>query len=391
VVRSIWERILAFKWELPVGASYVHCIYCLSILRLRTCHDCTHQAALLLHCRHQGCARPGFPGVYARVSTGFPWIQGQACIQANVAPDDFCEGASIPLELSLEVDLLLDDPAISSHLTWGLYAIDTATTLFETESEEDVDSMTETTNTANTLALERSARPEEEEEEEEDDGNDDEPGGFQTQQEAQDELEPGQKKYTWDDIAPGKYLFQLRNSLGTGLGNNTENHFWINQGGRKRILTVPHGFGGYFDLYFNVTEAHSYTEIREQYHADAPISTPTPMVEIMLDVMYDAATAKDISWELRNLNANEVLGEISSGSIKKASYETYFYNVDQRGDTYQITVRNRSGQGLGQGYISVWVGNIMVWKSDQLSSPSIPPGDNSAPPVPFEIFETFQV
>ena len=336
------------------------------------------------------------PGVYARISTGYPWIQAQACIQADDPPADFCEGASIPIDLTLQVDIRLDDAALegststssriaNAKMTWGLYAIDQTTTLYETELDDDVGVIIENANSATSISVGNSRKKEDVEKEENDN---------EQQQSTQDTgnndeiLAPNQVKLEWDNLSPGKYYFQLRNPLGTGLGNNAENHVWIIQGGRRRVVTVPHGFGSFFDAYFDVTADHLVTEIRQQYRPAVASSPETPMVEIMLDVMYDE-NAPNISWELRNLSINEVLAVIASGTIVTPKYESYVFNVE-RGHTYQVTIRNSAGQGLMDGWISVWVGLDMIWKSNQATAASIPTGA-TVPPFAFELTKAFQV
>lgn len=332
--------------------------------------------------------------VYARISTGFPWIQAQACIQADNPPTDFCEGASVPIDLSLQVDILLDYAALNgtstssrisnARVTWGLYAIDQYTTLYETELDDDLGVVLENANSATSISLGTSRKKEDKDKDNEDEQQDisEDSGGID------ETLAANQVKYEWDRLAPGKYYFRLRNPLGTGLGTGADNHVWINQGGRRRVVTVPHGFGSFFDAYFDVTEDHSVTEIRQQYRPTVAASPAIPMVEIMVDVMYDDNVA-NVSWELRNLSTNEVLAVIASGSIATPKYESYIYNVE-RGHTLQVTIRNNSGQGLTYGWISVWVGLDMIWKSNQAADASITE-PATAPPFTFELSKAFQV
>ena len=269
----------------------------------------------------------------------------------------------------------------AAEVTWGLYAVDQATTLYEKELDDDVGIITENVNTATTVSLGTARKKEEDE---------DDTADQQQQQDAQgnEELAPNQVKLQWDNLTPGTYYFQLRNPLGTGLGTDVNNRVWITQGGRRRVVTVPHGFGSFYDVYFDVTEEHLVSEIRQQYRPSSPVSPPIPMVEIMLDVMYDE-NAAEVSWELRNLNTNEVLAFISTGSITEPKYDSYVYEIE-RGHTYQVTVRNSAGRGLMNGWLSVWVGLDMIWKSNQASAPSIPPGA-TAPPFTFELIKTFEV
>lgn len=42
-----------------------------------------------------GCGRPGFPGIYARVSSALPWIQQETCRMSD-NPPNFCNGLDIP-------------------------------------------------------------------------------------------------------------------------------------------------------------------------------------------------------------------------------------------------------------------------------------------------------
>ncbi|CAB9515183.1 Plasminogen (Fragment) [Seminavis robusta] len=94
-----------------------------------------------------GCARPEYPGVYARISTGFPWIQATACYHVDDYDEDFCQGAHFPIDLSLEVDMLLDTTLYQNY-SWGLYHINSSTTLYESvHSEDDTGVVTELVNT----------------------------------------------------------------------------------------------------------------------------------------------------------------------------------------------------------------------------------------------------
>ena len=287
-------------------------------------------------------------------------------------------------------DAALDGSTSSSRIsnakmTWGLYAIDQTTTLYETELDDDVGVIIENANSATSISVGTSRKKEDDKEEDNDDEQQQNTQGAGNNDEI---LAPNQVKLEWDNLSPGKYYFQLRNPLGTGLGTNADNHIWINQGGRRRVVTVPHGFGGFFDTYFDVTEDHLVTEIRQQYRPTVASAPATPMVEIMLDVMYDE-NAPDISWELRNLSTDELLAVIASGTIVAPKYESYVYTVE-RGHTYQVTIRNSAGQGLMEGWISVWVGLDMIWKSNQATTASIPPGA-TAPPFAFELTKSFQV
>ena len=291
---------------------------------------------------------------------------------------------------------MLDDAALSgvssssrisnAKVTWGLYAVDQYTTLYETVLDEDLGIVVENANTATSISMDI-ARKKEDKDKDTDDQQQ-ESTQWNTDPDG-DTLADNRNKYEWNNLPPGKYYFRLRNPLGTGLGANTDNHVFINQGGRRRVVTVPHGFGSFFDAYFDVTEDHLVTEIRQQYHRPTAAWSPDiPTVEIMLDVMYDD-NAADVSWELRNLSTNEVLAVIESGSITEPIYKSYEFDVE-RGHTLEVTIRNSAGQGLNYGWISVWVGLDMIWKSNQATEASIPAAA-TAPPFTFELSKIFQV
>lgn len=292
-----------------------------------------------------GCARPEFPGVYTRISTMFPWIQAQTCLQADNPPSDFCVNASVPIDMSLTVDMVLN-PAIYRNYSWGLYHVESRSTLYQ--SVEDNGIVTEWFNTATSMGPASIIRQ-----------------GKEDKKEEQPAIQPNAIRLQWDNVLPGNYYFTMKNPMGTGLTSATDK-VWIRQGSRRRLVTVPHNFGSVYTRYFTVSDHQLVAEIRQQQQTVDP---PPVTVEMMVDVFYDA-NPEETAWELRNLNTNEVVAFISVGSIAESKYESYTYNV-QRGHRYQIKIWDNAGNGLTNGWMSVWVGHVMVWKSDQDSSTSL--------------------
>lgn len=287
-----------------------------------------------------GCARPNYPGVYARVSTMFPWIQAQSCLQADNPPSDFCAGAALPIELSLEVDIILD-PTIYRSYSFGLYHVESQQILYQSVADRG-----EIINTATDAASTSTARKKVEKD--------------QDQNVLELQEEPDTIHLKWDDQLPGTYYFTVRNALGTGLISQTDK-IEIRQAGRRRVAKVPHNFGSVYTKYFTISDQFSVAEIKsqkQQLEEEGPAT-----VEMMIDVFYDG-NPEETAWELRNINMDEVLGFISIGSITAPGYQSYTYTV-QRGNQYQIKIWDNAGNGLTLGWMSVWIGNTMVWKSDE--------------------------
>jgi Trypsin len=292
-----------------------------------------------------GCARPDFPGVYSRVSAMFPWIQAQACLQADNPPTDFCVNASVPIDLTLQVDMDLD-PDIYQRFSWGLYHVESAQILYKSVQDRGV--VTEVINTATNIGSASITTRKQ----------DDNKRDPDVQAPPEELLPPNMIRLEWENVLPGTYYFNLRNPLGTGLKSATDK-IWITQATERRVVTVPLNFGADFTAYFTVSNQRSVTEIRQQQLNEETVST----VEMMVDVFYDA-NPEETAWELRNLDTNEVLTFISVGSILESKYESYTYTV-QRGHRYQIKIWDNAGNGLTDGWMSVWLGNQMIWKSDQ--------------------------
>jgi Trypsin len=321
-----------------------------------------------------GCARPNYPGVYARVSTGFPWIQAQACLHSTVYDEAFCQGASVPISMTIEVDMLLDE-SIYHQYTWGLYSIDNQATLYQSEQVHDgmVAEIVNTATTTNFVSVVAATRFFDE---------DDNPQPvLELQEEA---LPPNARKLQWDNLQAGTYYFTLRNPYGTGLVGN-DKRVQITQGrGRRRIVDVPHNFDEFYETYFTISPEHLITDIRKQQEEDALTMPPEMTVDIMIDVFYDAHP-NETAWELRNIDTDEVLARVSAGSIVRSKYESYSFRVE-RGYRYQVHLWDSAGNGMTDGWVAVWVGSVMDWKSDE-------PEGNTLLPPPFtnELMHVFEL
>lgn len=255
------------------------------------------------------------------------------------------------------------DPMLYQNYSWGLYNVENRTILYESKEEHGI--VTEVINTATSTGITTSsASPSRKKDDE------------VVEQQHEEEIPPNAIQLQWDNVPPGTYYFTMKNPLGSGLAS-ANSRAWIQQGGRRSVVTVPHNFGSDYTQYFTVSDRHLVTEIRQQQLT----SDPDPVtVEMMLDVFYDA-NPEETAWELRNLNTNEVLAFISVGTITESNYQSYTYTV-QRGQQYQVHIWDNAGNGMTNGWMSVWVGHTMAWKSDV---------DNSTSAFSFEVTKVIDV
>jgi len=103
----------------------------------------------------QGCARPGVPGVYARVSAAAEWIQSQICVAStntSQLDDDqgICQTTKIPLPVTLSLLIQYDEQA--GPVSWGLFDIDRVSTIYQ--QSWGTDGYTEESRTAS-IAIEK--------------------------------------------------------------------------------------------------------------------------------------------------------------------------------------------------------------------------------------------
>ena len=85
----------------------------------------------------QGCARPGLPGVYARVSAAVDWITSETCrLSRATAKRTYqqrssivCEAPQEPIPITLRLQIQYDSTA--GPISWGLYHIQSATTIYQ--------------------------------------------------------------------------------------------------------------------------------------------------------------------------------------------------------------------------------------------------------------------
>jgi hypothetical protein len=257
------------------------------------------------------------------------------------------------MDFSLQVDIQFDETAYQNYL-WALYAIDGAKTLYETPSQQlgndevVLSSFAVGSNISSTESRQR--------EQADDDGDNNEDDGDNPQEDV--DLQPNVVQMQWNNVDPGVYYFQIENALGNGLVHYN-NHVRITQG-RRILVNVPHNFGDFYRVYFNLTDTWLVNDILRQQELQE-LETLVDRVELMVDIFYDQHPSQT-SWELRNVASDEVLAFISAGSIAESQYSSYVHLVP-RGQQYRLTVWDTAGDGLtaGNGWINVWVGHVMVY------------------------------
>ncbi|CAB9515184.1 expressed unknown protein [Seminavis robusta] len=145
---------------------------------------------------------------------------------------------------------------------------------------------------------------------------------------------------------------------------------WSPRRRTTRVVQVRTRHSTFYGHYFTITNEFLVKDIRQQRQEDiAADSTVVATVEITVDVFY-TTYANQTGWELRNLDTTEVLAVVSTGNTLAPALESYTFHAE-RGHTYQLQLRDTTGQGMTGGWASLWVGTVLQWKSDEDEPPFI--------------------
>lgn len=302
----------------------------------------------------EGCARPGLPGVYARVSSAIDWIHSAICFDSKDPPvDTICEMTKHPLPITLRLQLQYDENA--GPLSWGLYHIDTTTTIYQESL-----------------------------------GYDDGPPGRIARVNTMVQTEYVEN-LTWmtlqfSELEEGTYYFQIRDHSGNGVKKielieikGEENQFWIDQEG---------SIGGFYSTYFDLETTYlTLTDLLNEKENYVPQNTtliqPTPASDrterpprsqtITVEVFYDFES--EVSWMMATENAEaantiaingqtprQVIAYSPRDAANSRRLVTRTIEVEAPG-TFEFHLWDGGNDrfSMGGGWVAIWVGFRLVY------------------------------
>jgi hypothetical protein len=126
-------------------------------------------------------------------------------------------------------------------------------------------------------------------------------------------------------------------------------------------VDVPSSFGTYWDAYIHVDQEMLVSEIRQSQTPAVSNTTAQEedLVKFTVDFFYDS-TPEETAWELRNVNTSNTVVFVPYVNFSQSQFASYTYNV-ARGYSYQLRLWDSGGDGLSDGWVNVWIGNLMMW------------------------------
>lgn len=284
------------------------------------------------------------------MSSAIDWIHTSICFHSKDAPvDTICDERTFPLPITIRLQLQYDENA--GPLSWGLYHIDSTTTIYQQSL-----------------------------------GSDDRPPGRLSRISSIVQTEYVQN-LTWitvqfSDLDVGTYYFQLRDHSENAVRSiqlielqGGKNRFWINQEG---------SIGGFYSVYFDVTKIHlSLADLLKELETGVPsnntlIEAPTSdrsdfvrHAQITVEIFFDR-TPTENSWMLARepVNTIDVNGQGSTRQViaHKPSDQGLFsqtFQVQAPGVyEFQLWDAGNDGFAKGGGWVAIWVGNRLAYASD---------------------------
>ena len=321
--------------------------------------------------RGRGCARPGIPGVYARVSAALDWIYSIMCFHSYYPPtkeEGICQQIEQP-PVTLHVSIHYNKTAIgaadksnnpdnNTPISWGLYHIDSQTTVYQTQlMEGEMGQRRALTSMGNNV--------------------------HETVEKSVYVFQSAGDGMTWQftNLVPGTYAFDLRDhntSCVTKVKITQESHHpvdWIDEEG-------PFD-SSFYHRYFTVAKLPIYnTNDHVNKEFDSQVQTkPASTIPLKVEIFYDNA-ATDNSWMLsRRENSKS-----SGSSNKKYTYRSVVYIsprfsvrssqlvsttleiLQNNDDIYEFALFDAGRNGIccrnGVGWVTIWLGSKMVFLSD---------------------------
>ena len=341
------------------------------------------------------------------------WITSEVCrLTSHANPQQqhlggiVCEEQRVPIPITLRIELQYDTTA--GTVSWGLYHVDSATTIYQQSLGEDdrppgrlqPDSPLSSTSSTSRVN-----------------------NNIQTEQIDEDTV---WMALEFSDLEEGTYYFQIRDLTENAIESVivTEQTVVVNDDGTKQPprewINLQGSFGGFHGAYFDVVQRYqssagsllsddgqvpsnflSETDIAtmatnssnttSSVHSLGPVgeidrtflgtSITTTSRTLTVEILYDNA-AKDTSWMLSarkdpsaiattsntTLPDRQVLYFSPRASVLQSQLVSKTFTVEAPG-TYDFQIWDAGKNGLGRdkngaGWIALWVGAELVYRSD---------------------------
>jgi hypothetical protein len=139
-------------------------------------------------------------------------------------------------------------------------------------------------------------------------------------------------------------------------------HAWFDTNGTS--------FQGFAQHYIDLQSSRqlSYIQLPGTTTSNMTALHAEPKVNITIDVFYDLAPT-DTAWELRNMDANEVIISIPLASVTQPGLVRYTVQVSMFTEL-QFRIFDLMGDGIccsdtkGRGWIEIWLGLQKLWQFD---------------------------
>lgn len=293
----------------------------------------------------RGCGRASQPGVYSRVSSAIDWIYKVICLQSNQPPlqqDGICN-TTIMRDDTISLRVQISYTHALGILSWGLYHIDSATTIYDSQHADEE---------KNRKRKKRTLR-----------------------------VESKSEDLKFPDLPPGKYLFQFRDPSRDNL--NTVKIF---EGGvvPKVWVDLQGVSKSFYHKYFTIQNrsSMSLSEVRirmdnglvEGLKGTSP-SERRDKVQLTIQIQYDDASA-ETSWMLTkrrdnpfsNIISREIIFYSSRLSVEGSQLITMTFEIPASGGIYDFKMWDAHKDGIccskGNGWIAILVGKEVVYVSD---------------------------
>jgi hypothetical protein len=281
-------------------------------------------------------------------------------------PPTFCLGLASDLPLSLRVDIISGDtPWQLQNVSWGLYQIDPPLTIYEVDRTGVSHSDIAASSPASiALSRKREDKPQNEQ------------GGEEVLEE-EEEVDSYTSLF-FPSLTEGLYYFRIEQEV-ADLGNKgTYSHFRVVQGMDYESKSwLEHAwfdadgtsFQGFAHQYIDLQSSRQFSDIQLPVTTMADVQVQQrQMVNLTIDVFYDL-TPTETAWELRNMDANEIITIVRLANATQPGLVSYTMQVPVLTEL-QFRIWDLVGDGIccsdtkGRGWVEIWLGVRKMWQFD---------------------------